>query len=351
MHIVIRAGGVGTRLWPVSRSTKPKQLHALVGDKTLLQQSVDRVLDIAQVDDVYISCNADTAEKIQSEVANVRNENIIIEPALRDTAAAVGLETVMIAKDDPNAIIASLGSDHIIRDTKEFQRILLLAEKAITEQPESILCIGISPEGPDTGYGYIELDAEISPEVFSVKSFKEKPDMATAQGFIDAGNYLWNANMFVWRADTLLKLFEQYQPEMYAKLMQIQENPEAISEIYPTIDKVAVDYAIIENAPSILAVPGNFGWNDIGDWVRLKDELQADAASTTENIIKGNNVDESSTNIMVYSDTDRIIATIGLEDLIVVDTEDALLVCHKDRSQDVKEIVNRLKDSNQDNVL
>lgn len=348
MYVVIRAGGVGTRLWPVSRSQKPKQLHALTGTNTLLQDSVDRVRAIVQPEQIYVSCNRETEATIRAELKDISPDNIIIEPAMRDTAAAVGLETLIIAKQHPDAVIASLGSDHVIVDNQEFQRVLQLAEDVITQNPESILCIGVKPHHPDIGYGYIELGKAISNEVFEVTSFKEKPTEEVAQRFIDAGNYLWNTNMFVWRADTLLNLYKHYQPAMYDQLMRIDQEPESINELYPQLEKIAIDYAIIERAEHILAIPGTFGWNDIGDWARLKDEM---SSSPQDNYAKADHLDVDSENILVYSDSSRLIATIGLHDVIIVDTEDALLVCHKSRSQDVKSIVERLKKDKRDQLL
>ncbi len=348
MYIVIRAGGVGTRLWPVSRVSKPKQLHALVSQHTLLQESVNRVKDITDDSHVYVSCNADAKESILENVPDIPKENLIIEPSLRDTAAAVGLETITIARENPQAIIASLGSDHVINDSKEFQRVLKLAEEAIKKNPDHILCIGINPTTPDTGYGYIELDEEMQAEVFKVKSFKEKPNADLAEQFIQAGNYLWNANMFVWRADTVLKLFEKHQPEMYKKLIEIQEHPERLNEIYSSIEKVAVDYAIIEKTDKILAISGSFGWNDIGDWSRLKTEL---ANAEHENYSKADHIDINSSDTLVFSDTEKFIATIGLHNIVIVDTGDALLVCDKSRSQDVKKLVSELKKQGRSELL
>lgn len=348
MYIVIRAGGIGTRLWPLSRSQKPKQLHALVSQKTLLQEAVDRVLDIVPKENVYVSCNQDAELSIRNDLKSVLQENYIVEPDLRDTTAAVGLETIMIAKHDPKAIIASLGSDHVISNTKEFQRILEKAEKIIEAKPDHIICIGVKPTGPDTGYGYIELGETIEDEVYKVNSFKEKPDAATAKQFIESNNYLWNTNMFVWRADTILNLFKEHQTSMYEKLQSIQADNDRVDEIYPTLEKVAVDYAIIEKTDKIFAIPGDFGWNDIGDWARLKDEL---SDSTTVNYSHGDHLDIDSKNSLVFSDTDRLIATIGLNDIVIVDTGDALLVCDKNRSQDVKNIVDELKKQKRTDLL
>ncbi|MBI4406898.1 MAG: mannose-1-phosphate guanylyltransferase [Candidatus Kerfeldbacteria bacterium] len=340
MYAVIRAGGVGARLWPISRNAKPKQFHALTSQKTLLQEAIDRVLDLIPPEQVFVSCNSQTEAILRAELGAVLEHNIIVEPDLRDTAAAVGLETIMIAKHDPQAIIASLGSDHVITDSAEFQRILRLAETTIQAQPDKILCIGINPTQPDTGYGYIELGEPVTEEVYQVKSFKEKPVEAVAKQFLAAGNYLWNGNMFMWRADTLLKLFQQHMPAMYAQLCLIQEQPARLAEIYPQLEKVAIDYALIEKTKDILAIPGNFGWNDIGDWARLKDELVPIEA---DNYSKGDHFDLGSKNTLVFSETKRFIATVNTKDLIIVDTEDGLLVCDKFSSQQVKDIVEELK--------
>lgn len=348
MYIVIRAGGVGTRLWPISRDHKPKQLHTLTSQKTLLQESIDRVIDVVSPESVYVSCNVRSEAVIRQELGAILEHNLIVEPALRDTTAAVGLETIMIARHHPQAIIASLGSDHSIKNTVEFQRILKLAEDTVTAKPDHILCIGIKPERPDTGYGYIELDQQLSPEVHTVRSFKEKPDPATAEQFVQAGHFLWNANMFVWRADTLLALYQEHMPKMYEQLMEIQQHPERLAELYPELEKVALDYAIIEKTKNILAIPGNFGWNDIGDWARLKDELVSTEAN---NVTRGDHSDLDSKNMLVFSESKRFIATIGLRDIIIIDTEDALLVCDKFHSQEVKKIVEDLKRKGRDELL
>lgn len=348
MYVVIRAGGVGTRLWPISRNAKPKQFHALTSTKTMLQEAIDRIMDIVPPEQIMVSCNHQTETVVRAELGAILEHNIIVEPDLRDTAAAVGLEAVMVAKRDPHAIIASLGSDHIIRDAAEFQRVLQLAETTVAQRPDHIVCIGIQPTQPDTGYGYIELAKPQAGEVFQVASFTEKPNEHTARTFVQAGNYLWNANMFVWRADTLLQLYQQHMPKMYQTLLTIQQHPERLGELYPTLEKVAVDYAIIEKTKKILAIPGKFGWNDIGDWARLKDEL---VSAEADNYSKGDHLDIGSKNTLVFSETNRFIATINTTNLIIVDTPDGLLVCDKFSSQQVKEIVDQLKRRNRTDLL
>lgn len=348
MYAVIRAGGVGTRLWPISRNAKPKQFHALTSHKTMLQEAIERLLPVVPADRIMVSCNQQTEVVMRAELGAILEHNLIIEPQLRDTAAAIGLETIMVAKRDPQAIIASLGSDHIIRDTAEFQRVLQLAERTVMAQPDHIVCIGIPPTHPDTGYGYIELGEETNPEVFQVTSFKEKPNETLARTFVQSGRYLWNANMFVWRADTLLRLYQQHMPAMYAQLMAIQQQPERLGELYHQLEKVAVDYAIIERTKQILAIPGKFGWNDIGDWARLKDEL---VSTEADNYSRGDHFDLGSKNTLVFSETNRFIATINTTNLIIVDTPDGLLVCDKFSSQQVKAVVEELKRRKRNDIL
>ncbi|MFA6027824.1 MAG: mannose-1-phosphate guanylyltransferase [Patescibacteria group bacterium] len=293
MKIVIRAGGVGTRLWPVSREKKPKQLHALLSNKTMLQEALERSLKSVKVSDIYISGNKNCETILRKELGAVLEKNLILEPSRRETAAAIGLESVYIKKSDPKAIVASLGSDHAIKNDKEFARLLSLAEKTVQNHPHRIVCLGIKPTCPDVGYGYIQLGKQLSPEVYHVTSFHEKPILETAKKYVAEGNYLWNANMFVWRVDTVLKLYEKYLPKMYKQLSQIEkaigtvQEKKVLSAVYPKMEKIAIDYAIIEKTQDILAIPADVGWSDIGDWARLKDEL---SMREEDNVIKANHL-------------------------------------------------------------
>lgn len=354
MKIVIRAGGVGTRLWPVSREKKPKQLHALVSDKTMLQEALERALKAVKVEDIYVSGNKNNENILRKELGAVLESNLIIEPSRRETAAAIGLESIYIKKNNPKAVAASLGSDHVIKNSKEFTRLLLLAEKVITRHPDKILCLGIKPTAPDIGYGYIQLGKKIVPEVYEVISFHEKPVLKIAKKYLAEGNFLWNANMFVWRIDTILKLYEKYLPKMHEQLKQIEkaintpQERKVIAHIYPKMEKMAVDYAIIEKARDILAIPASVGWSDIGDWARLKDEL---ALREEDNVIRGNHIGVDTKNTLVYSETGKLIATVGLRNKIIVETEDALLICDKYRSADVKKILEELKKKKQTKFL
>lgn len=360
MKIVLRAGGVGSRLWPVSREKNPKQFHALTGESTLLEQSIHRVMPVASFEDIYVSTNVDAAEIVRHQHHEILPENIIVEPERKDTAAAIGLESVLINKRDPEAIVASLGSDHTVRREKEFQRMLFLAEEFVRRHPEYIIPIGVRPTRPDTGYGYIQcgevLDTLEGKNLFKVDRFTEKPDVKTAKAFLAEAHYLWNANMFVWKVSTILDLYKQYLPDMYAQLQVIEkaidtpEQEEVIARVYPTMQKIAVDYAIIEKASTIAAMAADIGWSDIGDWARLKDEL---AESEEENVVVGaDHIGIKTVNSLIYSESKKkVIATVGVENLVIVETEDALLICDKYHSNEVKDVVQKLKDRKKGEVL
>jgi mannose-1-phosphate guanylyltransferase len=360
MKIVIRAGGVGSRLWPVSRQNEPKQFHALVGDRTMLEDAIDRVLPLVALEDIFISTNTSSEDIVRARHHEIPDANIIVEPARKDTAAAIGLESIVIHKQDPDAVVASLGSDHSVRKPNELRAVLTAAEALVQEHPEYIVPIGIHPTQPDSGYGYIQLgdviDTHDRHQLWAVERFTEKPDTATAKQFLSEGNYLWNANMFVWKVSTILSLYEQHLPEMYAELMKIEaalgtpDEKAVINAVYPTLEKIAVDYAIIEKTDSIAALSADIGWNDIGDWARLKDEI---ADNEADNVVLGaEHVSHDSKNVLVYSNVkDKLVAIIGVDNLVVVETDDVLLVCDKYSSPDVKKIVEELQSQKRNDVL
>ena len=359
MKVVIRAGGVGSRLWPVSREQKPKQFHALTSEKSMLEEAVDRVRPIVDFADIYISTNKECVHLVQEYIQNISADHIIVEPERKDTAAAIGLESVILHKEDPESIVASLGSDHRVRRFVEFQRMLHIAEEFIRRYPNYIIPIGIRPTHPDTGYGYIQcgkvLDTLEGKNLWQVDRFTEKPALEEARRFLEQGEYLWNANMFIWKVSTILELYKKFMPAMYEQLMEIQqalgtkEEQKVIDRIYPQMEKIAVDYAIIEKTTKIAAISADIGWNDIGDWARLKDEL---AESEQENIVIGaEHLPIKTYNTIVYGNKKKMIVTIGIKNMVIVDTGDALLVCDKYHSAAVKDVVQKLKDRNKEQLL
>lgn len=358
MNIVIRAGGIGSRLWPMSRASQPKQLQQLISDKTMLEDALDRVKTLASPEEIFVSCNSACAAIAQKVLAHLPSKNILVEPARKDTTAAIGLESVYIRKRNPRAIVASLGSDHRIRRDEEFRRILRASEEFVQKHPEELLLIGVKPTYPDTGYGYIGLgtllDTVQGNAIHRVAHFYEKPNVDKAKEFFTAGNFLWNANMFVWQVDTILNLYKKYLPDMYALLERIEhaidtpQEAQVLAETYPKMQQIAIDYAILEKSHQIAVIAADIGWSDIGDWARLKDEL-TDLES--DNLIRAEHMGIDTKNSLVYGPEKKLIVTIGIENLVVVDTPDALLICDKYRSMDVKKVVDALKAAHREDVL
>ncbi len=346
MKFVIRAGGVGTRLWPLSRKSKPKQFHALTGEHTMLQEAVNRLNSLAKIDDLFVSTGVKLLHIVRKQLPELPAENAILEPALRNTGPAVGLECALLEARFPGCTIASLGSDHHIGKPEEFCRLLKVAEDALENRAETLFVLGVKPTRADTGFGYIQkgdIIAKVNNEpVYAVESFKEKPDAAAAQTYLESGQYLWNSNMFVWKARTMLDLFAKFEPEMYALLEQIGtaakvgREADAIAEVYPQMKNIAIDHAIIERAPDIATLQADIDWSDIGAWGALTDVLPVDENG---NLLHGNVLSLNTKNTTVYGGKDKIIALVDVENLIVVDTGDALLIVPRDGSQRVKDVV------------
>ena len=346
MKFVIRAGGVGTRLWPLSRKSKPKQFHALTGERTMLQEAVHRLHSLAKIDDLYVSTGVELLHGVREQLPELSSENAIVEPALRNTGPAVGLECALLEARFPGCTIASLGSDHHIGKPEEFCRLLKVAEDALEDRAETLFVLGVKPTHADTGFGYIQkgdVIAKINNEpIYAVASFTEKPDVAAAKAYLASGQYLWNSNMFVWKARTMLDLFAKFEPEMYALFEQIgaaaKEGREAdvITEVYPQMKNIAIDHAIIERASDIATLQADIEWSDIGAWGALTDVLPADENG---NVLQGNVLSLNAKNTTVYGSKDKVIALVDVENLIVVDTGDALLILPRDSSQRVKDVV------------
>ena len=349
MKYVIRAGGVGTRLWPYSRSAKPKQFHVMSGTNSMIQDAVERIAPIASPQDMYVSTAASLKDLVIESLPDLPPDHVIMEPALRNTGPAVGLECALLEARYPGCTIASLGSDHLVGRPQEFCRLLEVAEQVVEEHPEYLITLGVTPTRPETGYGYIRkgetLCTMAGETVFTAAEFTEKPDEATARRYLDGADYLWNTNMFVWKASTVLELFARFEPQTYDGLMQIAEAVggsrarETIEAVYPGLTSIAIDNAIIEPAPHVATLEADLDWGDIGSWAALTDVFDADDDG---NLFDGQVVALDARNTTAYGGRDKLIALIGVEDLVVVDTEDVLLVCLKEDAQRVKEIVDHL---------
>ncbi len=353
MYVVIPAGGSGTRLWPLSRAANPKFLHPLTGDgRTLIQATIDRLAALAPPERTFVVTGGAHVAAIARQIPDLPDGNILVEPTPRDSAAAIGLAAAIIARRDPTAIMSSFHADHLVRDEDLFRETVRLAVRAA--QDGTLMTIGIAPTAPETGYGYIQQGEALGLDgACTVRQFKEKPSRELAASWLAEGGYLWNSGMFVWRCTAFLDELARQQPALHEGLAEIAadwdtpEGEETLARIWPTLPKVAIDIAVMEGAAAagrVGTIPGHFGWNDVGDWDTLATVL---ARTAGENVVLGG--DDSrhlavdTTNSLIAPGGERIIATVGVSDIIVVDTPDALLVCARDRAQDVKQLVETLK--------
>lgn len=358
---VIMAGGGGTRFWPLSRQAKPKQLLNLSGKEVMVNEAVDRLAKTANKDDIFIVTNKTQADAMKSVTAGrIKPDHILSEPSARNTAACIGYAAMEILKKYGDGIMVITPSDAFIKNSDEFTRVLSVAVKEAEEQ-DKLVTVGITPTFPATGYGYIKfakgndgadvasggaVSGTVATKALKVEEFKEKPDLETAKTYVASGNYAWNSGMFIWKASTILKNFEKFLPEIYADLTKIGEamNTEdeqfVINEVYPQIQSISIDYGIMEKSSDVMVVPGEFGWNDVGSFDMLKVMHEED---DNGNVVVGNCVNIETTNSVVYSSGGRLVTTLGLDNVVVVETEDGIMVCSKDRVQDVKKIVDELK--------
>lgn len=360
MKIVIRAGGLGTRLWPCSTSRMPKQFLPMFEGRSCARLAYERFAGsgLARRDEIYVSVGKDHAGIVRRQFPDVPAANVIVEPSRQDTGAAIGLETAWIARIDPEAVIASLGSDHYVAKPDVFVSVLRAAEAFLSEHPEYLVAVACEPKRPETNYGHVKkgrvLGRYDDVPVHQADGFTEKPDLERAIQMTESGQYLWNANFFVWRADTILDLFRECKPEMYEKLAEIQRAlgtpaaAEVLGRVYPTLEKVAVDYAIMEPAGRerrIAVIPADMGWSDIGSWATLTDAFPADADGNLS--VGGRVISLGTRDTTVYIDNPgrRIVAVLDVEGLAVIDTPEALLVVPKARAGRVKDLVQALRDS------
>ncbi|MFN8516675.1 MAG: mannose-1-phosphate guanylyltransferase [Chloroflexia bacterium] len=354
MYVVIPAGGSGTRLWPLSRAANPKFLHPLTGDeRSMIQATAERLAPLAPPERTFIVTGGAHAAQVARQLPELPADNILVEPGPRDSAPAIGLAAALIHRRDPEAIMGSFASDHLIRDEERFREVVRTAAFAASEG--FLMTIGIQPTGPETGYGYIRRGEPMQhcEGSFKVEQFKEKPTRAVAEEWVASGQYSWNAGMFVWQCAAMLAELERQQPELHAGLLRIAEcwgtaeGEDVLAEVWPTLPRIPIDTAIMEGAAAagkVGVVAGDFGWNDVGDWDTLATIL-APAGET--NVRLGcepeNLLAHDTERTLVASSSGRLIATLGVRDLVIVDTADALLVCARDRAQDVKKLVDALK--------
>ncbi|MFA5317913.1 MAG: mannose-1-phosphate guanylyltransferase [Patescibacteria group bacterium] len=357
MKIVILAGGSGSRLWPVSRKNNPKQVQPFLDDDTMLQKTYKRLRRGFNVDDIFIATAESYIAITKKQLPELPQKNIISEPYKRDTAAAIGLAAIFFYFRNPNEIIITVHADHYIDDEEEYIKTLKLAGKLAEINPGRGVLIGVRPAYPETGFGYIKINGQFfslnDRKIFTVEEFIEKPNSEKAKNYISKWEYLWNPGYFIWRVDTLLAQYKKHLPEMYKSLVEInraletKNEKKVIDSEFKKITPKAFDYGILEKADNLLVVPTDFVFTDIGNWRTAKRVL----SGNKKNAIKGKVIELDSSNNLIYNFTNRPLTCAGLKDMIIVAVEDATLVCHQDSAQDVKKIVEKLKEAGLEKYL
>lgn len=354
MKILIMAGGKGTRLWPLSRDQKPKQFQKLISDRTLLQDTFSRLKQATNdINDIYIATNERYFNEVAEELPELSKGNIIKEPVSRDTASCIALACAVIGKKNPNETLVILPSDHLIKKTNNLIKAIHDADKYLVKNPETLLTLAIIPTSPDTGFGYIQKSGLLSSvdktKIYLVKRFVEKPDSRHAKEFIKSGNYFWNAGIYIGKISNLIKQYKNYIPDTYKRIIELRdavgtnEFDGILTREYCKMDKISFDYGISENVKNFGVIPADLGWSDIGSWAVLKDSL---VKHNNRNFVKAAHLDIGSKDLLVYGSPKKLIATVGLKGLIIVDTPDVILICDKSQSQDVKKIVAMLEKTN-----
>ncbi|MGC9325502.1 MAG: mannose-1-phosphate guanylyltransferase [Desulfomonilia bacterium] len=345
LHTVIMAGGKGERLWPISTPDNPKQMLAFEGTSSLLEKTFERSRRFSEPETIYVVTGDALREKVHRQLPEMPEENILSEPFGRNTAPCIGYAAVVISKKDPSGTMVVLPSDHIITSEDTFSDVITAGASALMTYPDLLITIGIVPESPETGYGYIapggaiETGGEI--HLRHVVKFHEKPPKERAQEYVREG-FLWNGGMFLWKVDTILKMFARYMPEMYEHLMLLKDSPssshDAVHQFYESVPSLSIDYGIMEKADRIAVIPVRFGWNDVGSWDALGRILPADDEG---NAARGEHLFVDSSRNITYSSGKEIVL-IDVHDLAVIEGDETILVCPRTSSQRVSEIVRKI---------
>jgi len=351
---LIMAGGRGERFWPRSRANMPKQFLSLTGDgKTMIQLTVERILPLVDIQDVFVATNRNYKALVREQLPALPEENILCEPIGRNTAPCIGLGAVHIAKKYEDAVMFVLPSDHLITHPQIFRRTLTDATE-VAEAGENLVTIGITPVYPETGYGYIKFyPEETLGRAFAVERFVEKPDMETARKYVSTQQYLWNSGMFIWKVSTILKNLKEFMPGTFAGLERIgaaigtEEQESVLEKEFQGFKSESIDYGIMEKAKNIYILVGSFGWDDVGSWLAIERFREQ---NEFKNVLDGNVVTVDTKNTIIQGGK-RLIAAVGLEDLVIIDTDDVLLVCDKNSTNDIKKIIENLKICNRTEYL
>ena len=355
LYAVIMAGGVGTRLWPRSRQNMPKQFLDIVGENTMLQETFIRIEPLIPPDRVFVVTNGTCAPLVREQIPWLPRENVIAEPSGRNTAPCIGLAALYLRRLDPEGVMIVLPADHLIREAAHFQEVLKVV--AEVTQDGYLVTMGIQPDSPHTGYGYIQRGDFLRQigqhSAYKVARFTEKPDEVTAQRFVDSGQYYWNSGMFGWKVSAILEGIEVHLPALHDQLMTIeaalgsQREREVMEEVWQGVESISIDYGIMERADNAAVIPMDVGWSDVGSWATVAELMPKNAE---DNVVVGEHIGIDTTGSLLYG-SGRLIATVGLRDMIVVDTGDAVLVCPRARAQEVKDLVDELRGKQKDECL
>ncbi len=355
-YVAIMAGGIGSRFWPMSRSNHPKQFLDILGTgKTLIQQTYDRYAKLVPPENVYIITSHEYVNTVKQQLPDLPVENILAEPSRKNTAPCIAYVAFKLYQKNPNALMMAAPADNLIMDTGAFIDTAMNAFKFV-DHINALVTIGIKPTHPNTGYGYIQHDGpEVAPGVHKVKTFTEKPNLELAKTFISSGDFLWNAGIFTWKVKTVVAAFEKLLPEMYEVFIAEMDNfntageSAAIERIYPQCTNISIDFGIMENADNVYVIPASFEWSDLGTWNSAWENMEKDYF---QNAVAGNNVMVvDARNCMVHVPNNKLVLLQGLEDYIIVDTKDVLLICKKEKEQEIKEYVAEVKRNKSEKYL
>ncbi len=354
IYAVIMAGGGGTRFWPLSRISKPKQFLNLFGDQTMLQKTVGRLKGVIEPENVMVITNDDYLGHVKEQLPALKESYIIGETIGRNTAPCVAAAAAFLYKEHPDAVMAVLPADHEISNEKEFIKVIKSAAQC-AERDHALVTIGIEPDRPETGYGYIRREVKSTSvysgkKLYDVRNFTEKPDLEKAEEFLSSGDYLWNSGIFIWKVKTIIEAFEKHLPEIHEKIEILSGsvcNKEDIDRFYHSCPSISIDYGIMEKAGNVKVIPGNFGWNDVGSWKAVYDLSAKDKYDNARG--SGRAVLHKSSSNLIHSRSGKLVTLVGVDNIGLIETDDTILVINLDQAQEVKELYEKLKKNPENN--